>query len=310
MLQRGFGFVGNFSLHAVQLYTTKYNKTIKSNSVSLYRFVPLCTQKADKKRTKRPTDFFPIAFRLNLGCCDFGGRLSTPRRELNFMEADQVLEAYVKDMGSELGTLFDALSHELTWVHWRWNQYRILFGEKPSRIELLNASAPFFFRIIQNVLFEETLLGISRLIDPSDSGEGKFNLTIQALPPLCQPKIQDQIRTMVREAANAGEFAKDWRNRHIAHRDLDLVLGRPAKILEPATRDKVEVSLSALRDVLKTVEHEYCKGKITGYFCPNPWDAELLLHVLRDGLLREKDKQECWNRGERHDDDTKPLEPI
>ena len=232
------------------------------------------------------------------------------------MEADQVLEAYVKEMGSELGPIFHAVSHELTWVHWRWNQYRILFGEKPSRIELLNASAPFFFRVIQNVLFEETLLGISRLIDPSDSGVGKSNLTIQALPqlckpPLCQPKIQDQIRTLVGDAATAGEFAQDWRNRHIAHRDLDLALGRQTnKMLEPATRDKVELSLSALRDVLNTIENEYCNGKITVYYSPTLWDAESLLHRLRDGLLREKDRQECWNRGERHADDIKPLEPI
>jgi hypothetical protein len=226
------------------------------------------------------------------------------------MEADQVLETYVKNMGSELGTLFHALSHELTWVHWRWNQYRILFGEKPSRIELLNASAPFFFRVIQDALFEETLLGISRLIDPSESGVGKSNLTVQALPPLCQPKIQGQIRTLVQEAAKAGKFTKDWRNRHIAHRDLDLALDRPAKILEPATREKVEVSLSALRDVLNAIEHEYCKGTTTYYDSPNPWDARTLLHILRDGLLREKDRQECWNRGERHADDIKPLEPI
>jgi AbiU2 len=226
------------------------------------------------------------------------------------MEADQVLEAYVKDMGSELGTLFHALSHELTWVHWRWNQYRLLFGLKPSRIELLNESAPFFFRVIQDVLFEETLLGIARLIDPLDSGTGKYNLTIQTLPPLCPPKIQDHIRTLAGEAVNAGEFAKDWRNRHIAHRDLDLALGKPARILEAATREKVEASLSALRYVLNAIEHEYCNGTITVYYSPSPWDAEALLHVLRDGLLREKDRQECWNRGERHADDFKALEPI
>jgi hypothetical protein len=225
------------------------------------------------------------------------------------MEADQVLEAYVKEMGSELGPIFHAISNELTWVHWRWNQYRILFGEKPSHIELLNESAPFFFRVIQDALFEETLLGISRLIGPPQS-VGKPNLTIRRLTPLCEPKIRDQIETLVGVAKDAGEFANDWRNRHIAHRDLDLALGRPAKMLETATREKVEASLSALRDVLNTIEHEYCKGTITLYYSPTPSDARSLLHVLRDGLLREKDRQECWNRSERHADDIKPLEPI
>jgi hypothetical protein len=153
-------------------------------------------------------------------------------------------------------------------------------------------------------------LGISRLIGPPQS-VGKPNLTIRRLPLLCESKIfRDQIQTLVGEATNAGEFANDWRNRHIAHRDLDLALGRPAKMLEAATREKVEVSLSALRNVLNTIEHEYCKGTITVYYAPTLWDAKSLLHVLRDGLLREKDRQQCWNRGERHDDDIKPLEPI
>jgi hypothetical protein len=87
MLQRGFGFVGNFSLHAVQLYTTKYNKTIKSNSVSLYRFVPLCTQKADKngqaKASRMPTLILQICFPINLWCCFHDAATVSARRCLH-----------------------------------------------------------------------------------------------------------------------------------------------------------------------------------------------------------------------------------
>jgi hypothetical protein len=224
------------------------------------------------------------------------------------MDTDEILADYIKKMGSELGQIFHALSHELTWVHWRWSQYRILFGEKPSRIELLNECAPFFFRVVQDVLFEETLLGITRLIGPPQS-VNKPNLTIQRFPSLCNGKIRDEITKLVGEAKAAGAFAVDWRNRHLAHRDLDLALGKPAKILEDATREKVEASFSALRNVLKSIEHEYCDA-VTAYYSPTPWGAESLLHILRDGLLREKDRHARWNRGELHDDDMKPLEPI
>lgn len=70
------------------------------------------------------------------------------------------------------------------------------------------------------------------------------------------------------------------------------------------------MSLATLRTVLNIIESEYCNGTITHYDSKNPWDARTLLHILREGLLREKEKQECWNRGERHADDIKPLEPI
>ena len=89
---------------------------------------------------------------------------------------EHMLAEYAKKMGAELGPLFHALSSELSWIHWRWKQYRILFSEKRSRIHLLNASAPLFFQIIHNVLFEDTLLSIARLVSPAKSA-GKQNLT-------------------------------------------------------------------------------------------------------------------------------------
>jgi hypothetical protein len=71
-------------------------------------------------------------------------------------------------MGKDLGELFHATSSELTWIHWRWRQYRTLFGEKQSRIDLLNEAAPLFFRILHNVFFQDTLLVIARLVGPRE----------------------------------------------------------------------------------------------------------------------------------------------
>ena len=59
--------------------------------------------------------------------------------------AEEVRSVYIERMGQELGELFHATSEELTQIHWRWNEYRTLFGEKPSRIDLMNEAAPFFF---------------------------------------------------------------------------------------------------------------------------------------------------------------------
>ena len=211
-------------------------------------------------------------------------------------------------MGPELGPIFHATSSELTWMHWRWKQFRILFGEKPTRLELLNQSAPLFFQTVYQSLLEFTLLGIARLVGPPRS-VGKPNLSVQAIPPLCDPSLRDRVLGLVETAKDAGAFALDWRHRHIAHRDLALSLGTSTKILELATRDKVENSLATLREVLNTVEVKYCQAT-TLYDSPTPWDAESLLCVIRDGLLREKDRHACWDRGERHEDDIHPLGPI
>ena len=211
---------------------------------------------------------------------------------------------YVEKMGAELGPLFHATSSELSWMHWRWKQFRILFGEKPARLELLNQAAPFFFETVRQSLFEFTLLGIARLVGPPKS-VGKANLSLQLIPPLCDPNLRDDVQTLVEKAKRDGAFAVEWRHRHIAHRDLALSLGNNTKLLEIATRDKVENSLATLRNVLNRVEVKYCQAT-TLYESPTPWDAESLLCVIRDGLLREKDRQACWDRGENHEDDIHP----
>jgi len=220
--------------------------------------------------------------------------------------ADEVLAGYVEAMGVELGELFRATSNEVSWIHWRWNQYRILFGERPSRIDLLNEAAPFFFHIVQDVFFEDTLLAIARLVAWPES-YGQSNLTIRRFLPLIDdPNLRDKISKLIDRAATCAAFAVDWRHRHLAHRDLDLALNTSSQPLKLATREKVEESLSALRDVLNCIEGHYCDAH-TLYSGPAvPGDADALLYVIRDGLLRERDRHARWDRGERHDDDVNP----
>ncbi len=196
---------------------------------------------------------------------------------------EEILATYIDKMGRELGELFDAISAELTQMHWRWQQYRSLFGIKPGRIDILNATAPCFFRIVHDVLFENTILAIARLVS-SPKSVGKDNLTIQRLPSLLNdPKLGDGISMRIAKAKTSAAFAVEWRNRHIAHRDLDLLLSSKTKMLEAATSRKVEQALSNLREVLDEIELFYCDTHTAYGFAP-PWGADDLIYVLRDGL--------------------------
>ncbi len=224
--------------------------------------------------------------------------------------AEDVRSVYIERMGQELGELFHATSEELTQIHWRWNEYRTLFGEKPSRIDLMNEAAPFFFRIIHDVLFEDTMLAIARLVGPIKSA-GKSNLSIERLLPLLSdPKFRDEVQILVQQARHAASFTHDYRNRRIAHRDLDLTLGKSAKMLPVVTRDNIEKCLSILRDILDRIEGVYCKAHTAYAYSPSGWGAKSLLYVIRDGLLRRNEKHACWNRLERHEDDINPPGEI
>jgi hypothetical protein len=66
----------------------------------------------------------------------------------------------------DLGPVFYALSTHLTWLQWEWRQYRVLYGNKESRLDLLNEAPPFFFRVVQDLLLERMLPGIAKLAGP------------------------------------------------------------------------------------------------------------------------------------------------
>src|ERR1700691_2800239 len=158
----------------------------------------------------------------------------------------EVLVSQVAAMGPEIGNLYHAISREVDSLHWRWGEYRGLFGEKPKRIDLMNQSAPFFFRVVHDALFVGTLLGIARLVGPPYSF-GKPNLTIRRFEALiADDSLKAEVAALVERARAEANFAMDWRNRQIAHRDLHLALNVSPNPLPTATKEKVDSALSAL----------------------------------------------------------------
>lgn len=201
-------------------------------------------------------------------------------------------------MGEELGVLFHRLAGELTWLCWRWNEFEQLFGEKKSRIDILNRSAPFFFYIVQQVLWDEALLGISRLAGPASS-MGHANLAVRRVAPLIPEEgLREEVEALIRTMDDACRFASPWRNKRIAHRDLDLALGSNAEPLPAVEKRQVDEAIEAITAVLNHVQAAY-QDATTAYRVVGPVDgAEALLLVLRDGLRREELRREKLERGE------------
>jgi hypothetical protein len=145
------------------------------------------------------------------------------------LKAEESKQRNIAKMGEELGTQYSLLWQEVALLHRNWEQYVVLFGTKPSRIELLNESAPYFFRMLQDDLWDVTLLHIARLTDPPKTGK-KENLTIQNFFELVEDETtKETLARLLAIADEKTEFCRDWRNRYIAHNDLDIVMERAAE---------------------------------------------------------------------------------
>jgi hypothetical protein len=228
------------------------------------------------------------------------------------LSADEVRAANVAAMGAELGELFTALSFELTWLFLLWKQYLMLYGGKQTRLDLINQAAPFFFGLMQGAIWDDTLLSITRLTGPEDS-MGKKNLTVRRLPALIgDARLSSDTKASVDSLVEKAAFAFDRRNRYLAHRDLALSLGKPAKPIPNATREQIGEILDGIADLLNRIEQHYCRSTTAYRTAPVNGDAESLLYVIRDGLRREELRQQRLEEtGEYHpkdwDDDAPPI---
>lgn len=200
-------------------------------------------------------------------------------------------------MGRPVGEQYSALWQELVWLYAVWGEYVDLYGTNAPRVELMNRAAGGFFRIVQDAVWEQTLLHIARLTDPARSA-GKPNLSVQSLlAVVSEPAPRRAVETKVKAAVEASAFCRDWRNRRIAHRDLDLALKNPTQPLAPASRLQVRNALDRIADVLNTLSLHYLHSE-TYFEGGLVHSGTSLLNLLRSALTERDERQARIKRGE------------
>lgn len=206
---------------------------------------------------------------------------------------EEVKDEINSKIPTPLSEYFWELSNDVSWLHIKWSDYRSLFGNNSNTIDLLNDVAPAFFHRLYEIMWESVLLQLCRLTDPHESS-GKRNLSIEQLlqsVPDTDCELKRKLEPLIGDAKNKTAFARDWRNRHLAHKDLRHFVAPFEEPLQQASRKKVEDCLEAIRKYMN------CFGKHYG-LCPVKYedtigalgDAEsLLAHIAKTCMQVTKD---------------------
>jgi hypothetical protein len=132
----------------------------------------------------------------------------------------------------------------------------------------------------------------------------KQNLTVQRLPTLLtDPVLATEIQTLVDEAVTRSAFARDWRNRRIAHSDLALAIKEGSKPLAAGSRKSVVEALDAIGALRNRLEQHFRHSTIAFEGFDHPGDAEALLYVIRDGLEAENARRKRLHQGKPEEGD-------
>jgi len=135
--------------------------------------------------------------------------------------------------------------------------------------------------MLQEVLFEDVMLHICRITDRA-TVSGRETLTVTRLTKAGR-KVAG-LDALLDDVHTKTAFARDWRNRHIGHQDLELALNT-ATPLKPATRQGVRDAIAAIAAALNCVERHYGGSPVAfELVMPAPGDAEALLGVLTAGV--------------------------
>jgi len=206
--------------------------------------------------------------------------------------ADQIRQRYVDAMGEELGKLYHVLWEEIRWLHTSWGEYVSLFGTSPERIEVLNRAANGYFYIVEQMMWDQVILSVTHFTDKPAAGD-QARLTLLELPRAISDKgLCGSVWRGIKKAEEKAEFCRDWRNRHVAHRNLDLALERPkAKLLKPGSRKKMQDAIDAVAGVLHTVGDHYGQPRIN-FEVPIRAGAEHLVYILDDWLELQRTRRE------------------
>lgn len=197
--------------------------------------------------------------------------------------SNEVENEHITKLGPDLGPVFHVLWNDRAWLVVKWQEYREMFGSGAEQVELLN-SASLFFQIVQDTLWQDILLHLCRMTDPPKS-MGRENLTLRSLPDLISdPAFGAEVAPLVEQAIEATAFARDWRNRHIGHRDLALALKSGMQPLASASEVQVSAALSAIHAVLNRISERLLDSTLAGDVITPFTGAATLMLLLRNGI--------------------------
>lgn len=209
----------------------------------------------------------------------------------------EVEQEHLQAMGPTLGPIYHALYNEVAWLHAKWLEYRKLFAKSAQRIDLLNETAGFFFGVVQDVLWKDVLLHIARLTDPAKQGKYE-NLTLFQLPNIVpKPELVIELCQLIEVAKTSSKFARDWRNKRLAHHDLAITLDLQAVPLPGVSRQHVEETLASFRAVLNHLHAHYFQSEVAFEHFLTHDDADTLVHHLSVAKQTEEQRRERLAQG-------------
>lgn len=161
-----------------------------------------------------------------------------------------------RDFPESLQEIFEGLWQEAASLHAHWELYLDLYGD-PEKIDLLNATVPSVFQLIEESLRATMTVSFGRLTDPSKTGR-KDNLSlarlVESLPAHCDDRFVHSAKQRLVDIQSHCEPITTHRNRRFAHNDLATAINYHENPLPGIGQSRITGALKMIAELMNSVE--------------------------------------------------------
>jgi hypothetical protein len=186
-------------------------------------------------------------------------------------------------MDNPMLEVYKALHPQVLQLHVRWAQFLFLFSESDHRMTALTNIAPGFFAIVRDVLRDDAIISLGRLTDKS-STSNKGNLSLVTLVELAEKSSNAELaisaRKLLLQLLERVENIRLWRNKWIAHTDLEqALLERPLPNTK-IQRGDIDKALSLTRELMHLFAKQLSEQPVAYDRPIIVGDADVLARIL------------------------------
>jgi hypothetical protein len=151
--------------------------------------------------------------------------------------------------------LFSHFAGQAIHAHAKWTMFRHLYVESPKNIELLNRTAPGFFALAQQALFDDMIVSLLRMLDPPSIPHSNpvLQRLLDSLSPEVKATLEPQLKYSLDCALSTAQTLRHHRNKRIAHQDLNILLSIGDAQLDPTSCAEIRQTLEHIEAFLGTI---------------------------------------------------------
>lgn len=198
-----------------------------------------------------------------------------------------------RGLPERIAPVFRELWQDVTLVDAIWHELRTLFDGTERRIELLSATAWWFFAMTRRSMQFSVVVLLSRLFDPAGQGD-RANICLRALVDAVEAEGEHELAAqLARELdclAKHAEDLRDYRHKIVAHRDRKVATGAAELRRKMLDADYIESVLTRVCDLMNRVTHHFA-NRTTAWVPVSGMGSNALVGLLEQALRLEDEER-------------------